>query len=249
MRLSVGFSLAVIAGLLVGLVMSRSLVTSTPATVSRAWAPPPPLPYDDGDMLQGREAERWGSWAQARAHYVAALTRYRTGYEAYSALARLDLRAGDYDGARRQLGSAIKAIERFAAYQNVLPRLYREMALASLAHSRHDEAHAAKHCEVALADLAKAKAAVTGVQPQMSYLIEMTTAEVEEKMSEVSAGHGDQKAARAHHANAEKHVNVALAIDQNDPRASFGMGPRREHTRKSPEKSGSTGSTPGKKGA
>ena len=139
-------------------------------------------------------------------------------------------------------------IKNHGAHGNLVPLLYRDMALSSLAHARRNDAEGMTHCGAALAELVKARGAVKGVDPSTSYQIEMATGEVEQVMSAIAARDGDKKAALAHRESAKKHVETVLAIDQDDPRATLRMkmlktrvpapGPKPASTRSVPDKEG-----------
>jgi len=235
MRPTIAGLIAVIIGLFTGLVLSRFFVVSIQITVSpvpsTSAAPATSSHARDAPLVSfGDEALKSGQLAQARAHFNKAVMLCPTDHQGYSGLARVASQEGDFDEARHQWRLAIKVAKTAGVAGDVVAFLYRSMALASIAHSRQDEADATTHCRVALADLAKARGAVKGVDSYASYLIEIATAELEQRMSEVAARDGDQKSAVAHHASFEKHVKAAhamepaLATNRNQPLAtSAGM--------------------------
>jgi len=211
-QISIASLMVVVAGLSIILALGRSRVLPARTAASSR-------PDLNADRALGFRALRKGRLAEARSRLLSAARSSPSRYEDYFGLGLVAYAAGDYNEAHARYSQAIGLAEAMPGHRGIVADLHRRRAQASLALSRQPGSSAILHCRAALDDLAKGRPAGVNLDPQTLFLIESTSAEAEQRLGDFMAWEGDRKAAAAHHANAKRHAQAALAI-RPQPEAS-----------------------------
>lgn len=221
-RISILGSMAIVAGLFLGLCLSRFQISpSSGPSLSLV-----PLPHRDNPYMHlGYEALTAGRFAQARAHFKAELRLNPNYWHGYVGLALTSSRLGQYEEARRLWGQAIKLCETARIHSRDLPSLYVSRAREAIAQSRESPAEADRLCGLAEADLATARAKIEGIDPTSVERVETAMAELEERLAEIAADSGDQQAATAHRASASSHAQAARLVDRSHSKGMMRLVP------------------------
>lgn len=178
----------------------------------------------DVHMSSGLEALKAGDAAKARLHFEEAVRVDPDCYNGLCNLAMAHAARGDDAESLRRLDEAVAVGQKVGAGARDLARLLRTRAAVSVQSSRRQGSgpEAARLCRRALDDLAAALR-LYGTPPPTpdaafeSSFVERGRGEAEQRLGEIEADLGNPGAARAHYAEARRHVLASLTLRQGDP--------------------------------